>query len=236
MFCVSLRDAIAYAAWLSRETGHTYRLPSAAEWQYAARAGLKEAHLYIHSTDRAFRNSCGRASLDEDKDGKYQCVDGVTYTAEVGRFPPNGVGIHDMIGNVAEWALACLNVNADGKLRLAPDGAPESPDGCRYHLAMGGAFYHAGTPAEFASCLHGDYVLVNHPERTLNDGGDLHVGFRVARDLLDWEPGSWNLAASGASAVQEGESTGHEGFTEVSGGKAAGHRVHERHGRAQTNG
>ena len=45
--CVTIRDAMAYAEWLSQETGHTYRLPSAAQWQYAARAGSEEAMLHI---------------------------------------------------------------------------------------------------------------------------------------------------------------------------------------------
>ena len=49
--CVSIRDAIAYAEWLSRETGHTYRLPSAAEWQYVARAGSSGAMLWRNDED-----------------------------------------------------------------------------------------------------------------------------------------------------------------------------------------
>ena len=49
--CVSVRDAIAYAEWLTGETGHTYRLPSAAEWQYVARAGSSAAMLWRNYDD-----------------------------------------------------------------------------------------------------------------------------------------------------------------------------------------
>ena len=92
--CVSIRDAMAYARWLSQETGYSYRLPSPAEWQYAARAGSKEAMLYIKRSDPEVPGICSQANVDD-------CSNGVSYTAEVGRFASNGIGVHDMIGNVA---------------------------------------------------------------------------------------------------------------------------------------
>ena len=135
--CVSIRDAMAYARWLSQETGHSYRLPSPAEWQYAARAGSKEAMLYIKRTDPEVPGICSQANVDD-------CSNGVRYTAEVGRFASNGVGVHDMIGNVAEWVLACAHaykekgVSGDF-LRLALHGLPENPDGCeKYVVGEGG--------------------------------------------------------------------------------------------------
>ncbi len=103
--CVNRHDAMAYAAWLSDQTGQTYRLPSPAEWQYAARAGSNAAMLHV---DHVYGEHCGRANLEEvdrdDRDDR-NCTDGVRYTAAVGRFAPNGVGVHDMIGNVAELVL-----------------------------------------------------------------------------------------------------------------------------------
>ncbi len=179
--CVSLRDAINYAAWLSHETGHRYRLPSAAEWQYAARAGSKEAQLYTKDTDPTFRNNCGRSNLDEDND--FNCTDGVLNTAEVGRFPPNGIGLHDMVGNVSEWVLACGHVydrrDSIISLRLVPDGAPEDPDGCKdYFVAIGGAYYHAGSPARFTDYREKDFMEISKYR-----DGTTYTGFRVVRDL-----------------------------------------------------
>ena len=87
--CVTIRDAMAYAEWLSQETGHTYRLPSAAEWQYAARAGSEEAMRHIQSDDR---NNCGRGNLreypqpvDRNPPG---CVDGVERDGGSGALSP----------------------------------------------------------------------------------------------------------------------------------------------------
>ena len=79
--CVSIRDAMAYARWLSEETGHDYRLPSAAEWQYAMRPGSEKAQLYIEGRWSA-SDSCGRANLveREHEDARNRCLDGVRYT------------------------------------------------------------------------------------------------------------------------------------------------------------
>ena len=108
--CVSLRDAMAYAEWLSRETGRGYRLPTVFEWQYAARAGSEFAMLDLGHGPMGghTHNHCGRANLEEDsRTGLRPCVDGVEHTAEVGSFPPNAIGLHDMIGNVGEWVSTC---------------------------------------------------------------------------------------------------------------------------------
>ena len=132
--CVTIRDAMAYAEWLSQETGHTYRLPSAAEWQYAARAGSEEAMLYLGGEHR---NNCGLANLGEHpRSAGIRCTDGIEATAAVGRFPQNGVGLHDMIGNVEEWILACAHEvpNSDNSLAPRPDGAQEQ---CGDHVERG---------------------------------------------------------------------------------------------------
>src|SRR5215469_15767096 len=85
---VSWQDAQAYIAWLSQETGRTYRLPSEAEWEYVCRAGT------------ATRYSFGDAITPYNAnygDSELEC------TSEVGAYSANAWGLHDMHGNVWEW-------------------------------------------------------------------------------------------------------------------------------------
>ncbi len=91
---VSWRDATAYAAWLSEQTGNHYRLPTEAEWEYAARAGTKSDYWWGHKISP--RANCHQSA----------CGDPFEYTAPVGHFMANPFGIRDMIGNVAEWTCS----------------------------------------------------------------------------------------------------------------------------------
>ena len=132
--CVSRRDAMAYAKWLSRETGRSYRLPTLVEWQYAARAGSDFAMLDRgrDSEGEVNHNHCGRANL-AGSNAPHVCTDGVKHTAQVGSFPPNNVGLHDMIGNVWEWVSSCF---VEGKGLLPQE---ENDDHCEtQHQVMAG--------------------------------------------------------------------------------------------------
>ncbi|MEO5373459.1 MAG: formylglycine-generating enzyme family protein [Alphaproteobacteria bacterium] len=95
---VSWDDAQAYAQWLSRKTGHVYRLPSEAEWEYAARAGTTTPFHFGQtiSTDQA--NYDGNYSYGIGIKGEYR-----RQTVPVGRFPANAFGLYDIHGNVREW-------------------------------------------------------------------------------------------------------------------------------------
>ena len=97
---VSWSDAQEYVAWLSRQTGQTYRLLSEAEWEYVARAG--SSSLYSWGNDIG-SNRANCADLDEFG----TCGDQWEYTAPVGSFPANAFGVHDMHGNVTEWVEDC---------------------------------------------------------------------------------------------------------------------------------
>ena len=186
--CVSIRDAMAYARWLSQETGHNYRVPSPSEWQYAARAGSLESSLYIGKTDPAAPSICRRANVDD-------CSNGVEHTAEVGQLLPNNIGVHDMIGNVAEWVLACVYIYDKGEslhfYRLAPHGLAENPDDCEDNVvAKGAAWYHAGEPGKWARYTSKLTVRPNlsqgkdyYGDRTYLRNSKTYVGFRVVKDL-----------------------------------------------------
>ena len=92
---VSWHDATAYARWLSGETGRRYRLPTEAEWEYAARAGTETAYPWGNSVGRDRANCDGCGSRWDN-----------TRTAPVGLFEANAWGLHDTVGNVWEWTCS----------------------------------------------------------------------------------------------------------------------------------
>jgi len=94
--CVSWDDAAAYAAWLSKTTGVTYRLPSSGEWLRAAQGVPKGDPCKLGNVDDASR----RSRLDDDR---WSCSDGAEFTAPVGHYAASGVGVYDLYGNVSEW-------------------------------------------------------------------------------------------------------------------------------------
>ena len=100
---VSQEDAKAYAVWLSKQTGKRYRLPSEAEWEYAARAGTTTRYSWGDDIgrNRAHCNGCG-----SEWDRKQ--------TAPVGSFAANSFGLYDMHGNVWEWVADCWHDNYEG--------------------------------------------------------------------------------------------------------------------------
>ena len=137
---LSMRDARAYLAFLSRETGHTYRLPSEAEWEYAARAG-SDTLYYFGDDPNAL---CEHANIADQTLGKpfpyYQtanCEDGFIRLAPVGSFKPNAFGLYDVIGNAEEWVADCWH----GTYQGAPLDARAWDPGCgRFNVVRGGAF------------------------------------------------------------------------------------------------
>jgi formylglycine-generating enzyme required for sulfatase activity/CRP-like cAMP-binding protein len=123
---VSWHDAVAYTRWLSKQTGKQYRLPSEAEWEYAARAGSKYSYWWadINSNNHANCFDCG-----SEWDGKQ--------TAPVGSFPANKFGLFDMSGNVQEWTADCYN----GSYAGAPaDGSAWVSANCVQRVVRGGAY------------------------------------------------------------------------------------------------
>ncbi|MCE3254267.1 MAG: serine/threonine protein kinase [Cellvibrio sp.] len=101
---ISWDDAIAYANWLSKTTGKHYRLPTAAEWEYAARGNTTSSYWWGNNEDDA----------QERANCRYGCKSlwGTFFnnkTQPVGSFPPNDFGIHDTAGNVAEWLNDCAD-------------------------------------------------------------------------------------------------------------------------------
>lgn len=107
---VSWTDAQRFAALVSQLTGHRFRLPTEAEWEYAARGGNK-----ARRTDFA---GCDRGGLEH---AAWFCVNSERCTHVVGRLAPNELGLRDMSGNVAEWCSDWMDAYGDGE-QIDPRG------------------------------------------------------------------------------------------------------------------
>jgi len=131
---VSYNDALGYAAWLSEKTGHEYRLPSEAEWEYAARAGSDKAFAWgpVLQPDRA--NYDARYPYKGAKGSKS------SGPAPAGAYAANAFGLYDMAGNLWEWTADCW---ASGIADLPSDGGARSGD-CVLHVLKGGAWNTGG--------------------------------------------------------------------------------------------
>jgi formylglycine-generating enzyme len=105
---ISWNDATAYCAWLSRTTGKKYRLPTEAEWEYAAGNGSKHTKYSWGNSDPSGKK--GGNVADKTAKARFtdwtifdNYTDGYIFTAPVGSFDPNEFGLYDMSGNVWEW-------------------------------------------------------------------------------------------------------------------------------------
>ena len=107
---VSWHDAIAYTEWLSAETGSHYRLPTEAEWEYAARAGTVAAYSWGGGISRLHANY----GADRCCAGSAQGMDHWEFTAPVGSFPPSPAGLFDTAGNVEEWTCSAYDRRYSG--------------------------------------------------------------------------------------------------------------------------
>ena len=152
--CVSANDADAYVRWLSARTGKAYRLPSEAEWEYAARAGTTGVRYWGSSN----AGMCVHAAVGG-------CA--LTGTTVVAHYAPNGFGLYDMLGEVWQWTADCWRDNyrgapADGSARLLAD--------CALRVVRGGS-WSSGTWA----------VRAGERDAQRRDYRESDVGFRVAR-------------------------------------------------------
>ena len=138
MINVSWDDVQSFIEWLNGKTDGGYRLPTEAEWEYAARAG--GATKYHFGDDES--QLCEYANhADANTDFLWRnesCSDEVDKrTAEVGQYQPNSHGLHDMHGNVSEWVQDCWNETYAG----APgDGSARQDGDCDLRVVRGGSW------------------------------------------------------------------------------------------------
>ena len=154
---VSWQDAWNYVEWLSSETGEDYRLPTEAEWEYAARAETTTVFSWGDEIGEDRANCPGCVSRWHQQ------------TAPVGWFAPNAFGLYDVHGNVAEWVRDCWNEGFAG----APSDATAWLQGdCGKRVLRGGSWF---SPS-------GTHYSASRDNASRGSQFD-HVGIRVARTL-----------------------------------------------------
>jgi formylglycine-generating enzyme required for sulfatase activity len=169
--CVSWHDAKDYAAWLSHTTHQTYRLPSASEWEYAARAGSAAQVPWTMPAE-----ACSYANVaDQTAARHYQgwkvlpCADQFVQSAPVGSFKENAFGLYDMLGNVFQWTEDCWTDDYQG----APiDGSAQSAGDCTQHELRGGSWF-----------TQPDYVRTSYRNRFDANYRSTSIGFRLIREI-----------------------------------------------------
>ncbi|MDM8564091.1 formylglycine-generating enzyme family protein [Candidatus Halobeggiatoa sp. HSG11] len=123
---ISWDNAVAYTKWLSKQTGREYRLPSEAEWEYAARAGTETKYWW---GDDIGKNN---ANCSDD-----YCGDKFEYTSSIGSFKVNQFGLYDTAGNIWEW---CADGWHDNYKNAPIDGSVWKKDN-EYRVLRGGSWY-----------------------------------------------------------------------------------------------
>lgn len=155
---VSWQDAQAYVQWLSKRTKKQYRLPTEAQWEYAARAGTVTPFY----TGEDLLNSANCLGCGGEWDG--------TQAAPVASFQPNQFGLYDMHGNVWEWVQDCWTDNYFGR---GDNASAITKTGCDRFVMRGGSWFNEA-----------DYARVTYRGNEAPTFRDRSVGFRVMHDGL----------------------------------------------------
>lgn len=158
MINVTWQDAVRYTEWLSQQTGQRYRLPSEAEWEYAAAAGSRTDYWW-------------GVNMEPDRAYCFGCEPGLepSRPTQIGSYAANPYGLYDMQGNVAEWVADCWHANYQN----APATARSWTEGgdCNKRVVRGGSYNSPPTSLRTA-------------RRDRFDASDAYdnIGFRVVRE------------------------------------------------------
>ncbi len=175
--CINWFDAKAYVKWLNQQVpGGTYRLPTEAEWEYAARATGKLRWHYGDTEKFLCQFSNHAAAESKVKWRNKLCRDGVSYLARVGYFKSNQWGVYDMYGNVAEWTEDCTHYDykgapQDSSVPWTLVGGPNNGT-CNDRIHRGGSWLQSG-----GTVSSGARQFTKASERQVT------IGFRVVKEL-----------------------------------------------------
>jgi formylglycine-generating enzyme required for sulfatase activity len=174
--CVSAEDGEAYAAWLSKKTGHKYAVPNESQYEYGARAGTTTAYFWGEERDAKACEYSNQPDLDQaialkapsGPEYRFQCHDGYAFTSPVAHYKPNPWGLYDMLGNIWEWTSDCWN---DSYKDAPSDGSVTRTTGdCDARSSRGGSYGNA---------VFSSYVAIRAPRHATYVGHSW--GFRVVR-------------------------------------------------------
>ena len=191
--CISRPDAQAYATWLSKKTGQNYRLPSEAEWEYAARAGTTSPYFWGWDIN----DGCAYAAMYDQRSDKAtgygfkpkaECDDHAAYTNRVGSYKPNPWGLFDVTGNAREWTSDAWEPN----LNSGPyTEAPRTGGVKQFPVLRGGGWDYMPQNERIAyrSSYYSNYIRSNM------------WGTRLVRELDDSQVGSGSTDAPGAPSA-----------------------------------
>jgi formylglycine-generating enzyme required for sulfatase activity len=165
--CLSWDDAQGYLAWLNRtvlpnDGNGPYRLPSEAEWEYAARAGTTTARWWGEAIGTANANCNGCGSRWDN-----------TLFAPSGSFGPNPFGLYDMLGNLWQWTADCW---APDYLGAPDDGSARTDGDCSRRVLRGGSW--SNLPKFIRSAARSNGTALGQDVDYASD-----AGFRVARTI-----------------------------------------------------
>jgi formylglycine-generating enzyme required for sulfatase activity len=140
---VTWNDAMAMSEWLSRKEGKKYRLPTEAEWEYAARAGTRTRYASGDDPQSLLKaanvfDADAQVNWPQWKQYALAGRDGFAFTAPVGSFAPNAMGLYDMHGNVWEW---CSDWYGDDYYARSPVDDPQGPATGNVKVRRGGSWH-----------------------------------------------------------------------------------------------
>lgn len=160
---VSWNDVQNYINWLNKQTDDTFRLPTEAEWEYAARGGSNSNTKYPwgESIDCS-QAHYGRQYYSED----YECNDVSAKTMPVKEYQANGYGLYDMQGNVWEWQQDCWSPYYYYKIKDIDDWRD-----CSQHMLRGGSWLNDG-----------ELLRITNRVKNWNEREHESIGFRLVRE------------------------------------------------------
>ncbi len=160
---VTWEDAVAYTEWLSEQTGKRYRLPTEAEWEFAARAGTQTPYWWGNKTEfkRANCDGCNKEPAEK--------------TEQVGSYGQSGANawkLRDTAGNVWEWVQDCWHVDYQNASQDGSAWEQPAEGDCRLRVLRGGSWQTQPSALRSAN-----------RHKLLSKAPRIDVGFRVVREL-----------------------------------------------------